>query len=467
MDSRRGFVEGPSVAFWRDWELPQFTGTESLPAMAVSLLEAARKEIASPQEAAYWSYHAARTAFFAVQGTAGLAASALAGASAAHPVTGTVPNSLAAVSQGLRLVSEAVTMYKQDLAHIRQGTYKLPWDMDLRHRQFHPTFILDRTARFISEAVGTLRRRRVGRPDEIWLNSELYPDYYLQTWHYQTDGWLSSESASVYETSTETLFLGRQDAMQRQTLLPLVEHFRGRDTAGARILDAACGTGRFLTFVRDNLPGCHVTALDLSPFYLQEARDNHAHWEALRGDSSGAAGGSARFVQAPAERIPVPDGTYDAVTCVYLFHELPPAARADVARELARVLRPGGVLVLTDSVQLGDRPRLDGGLGRFGDFNEPHYRSYIQQDLGQLFCGVADLVPWRKEVASSSKVLAFRKRGGAAEQPPPPPSSSSAAPPASSPAASEDAAAAAAAAHQQQPPPHHQQPRALPVASRW
>ena len=40
------------------------------------------------------------------------------------------------------------------------------------------------------------------------------------------DGWMSSESANVYETSTETLFLGRQDAMQRQALLPLSEHAR-------------------------------------------------------------------------------------------------------------------------------------------------------------------------------------------------------------------------------------------------
>lgn len=32
---------------------------------------------------------------------------------------------------------------------------------------------------------------------------------------------MSSRSASVYETSTETLFLGRQDAMQRMTLVPM------------------------------------------------------------------------------------------------------------------------------------------------------------------------------------------------------------------------------------------------------
>ena len=40
---------------------------------------------------------------------------------------------------------------------------------------------------------------------------------------------------------------------------------------------------------------------------------------------------------------------------------------------MARVLKPGGVLILTDSIQLGDRLPLDGGIGKFQDFNEPWY----------------------------------------------------------------------------------------------
>lgn len=43
------------------------------------------------------------------------------------------------------------------------------------------------------------------------------------TFHYQTDGWLSTRSAAVYETSTEALFFGRQDAMQRTSLLAIHE----------------------------------------------------------------------------------------------------------------------------------------------------------------------------------------------------------------------------------------------------
>lgn len=69
----------------------------------------------------------------------------------------------------------------------------------------------------------------------------------------QTDGWLSERSAKVYELSTETLFLGRQDAMQRQTLVPLGQHLRSlpaSDAAPPRVLELACGTGRFSTFIK-------------------------------------------------------------------------------------------------------------------------------------------------------------------------------------------------------------------------
>ena len=56
----------------------------------------------------------------------------------------------------------------------------------------------------------------------------------------------------MYEVSTETLFLGRQDAMQRQTLVPLHKYVMSRPAAGTglRALEIAAGTGRFATFIK-------------------------------------------------------------------------------------------------------------------------------------------------------------------------------------------------------------------------
>ncbi len=38
---------------------------------------------------------------------------------------------------------------------------------------------------FVAEATATLGRRSQGKPEDVWLKSPMYPDYYLNTFHYQ------------------------------------------------------------------------------------------------------------------------------------------------------------------------------------------------------------------------------------------------------------------------------------------
>jgi ubiquinone/menaquinone biosynthesis C-methylase UbiE len=259
----------------------------------------------------------------------------------------------------------------------------MPWDATTpTHRQFNPLFIASRAAAFASEAAATLRRRAAGRGDPAWLSSPFLPSYYAGGFHYQTDGWLSRASAKVYESSTETLFVGRQDAAQRCTLVALAAFMAGRDASQTRALELGCGTGRFATFVKDNFPRLDLTASDLSPFYLEEARANARYWAAQRGGGAplgGADGAGVSFLQTPAEAIAAPDASFDLVYSVYLFHELPPEVRRRAAAEAAPVHRPGGLLVITDSTQLGDRPAFDATLGNFTNFQVSSAASLVGQ----------------------------------------------------------------------------------------
>jgi len=293
-------------------------------------------------------------------------------------------------------LEEMRRLMRRDLANIEAGYYRMPHDMIEP-----PGKILRDAVRFFRDLPDVQRRRRDDINAEVFeekrREGSALPRYYLQNFHYQTDGYLSDHSAELYDHQVEVLFGGAADAMRRQALVPLHHHFRTRRTTEARLLDVASGTGRFLTFVKDNYPRLDVTALDLSPNYLAQARRLLAPWSRIH------------VVQAAAESIPAPDSCFDAVTCIYLFHELPRKVRAAAAAEMARVLKPDGILVFVETVQKGDRPDYDGLLELFPiGFHEPYYADYVRQDLGELFTG-AGLEIVETTLAFMSKVVVLRK----------------------------------------------------------
>jgi ubiquinone/menaquinone biosynthesis C-methylase UbiE len=111
-----------------------------------------------------------------------------------------------------------------------------------------------------------------------------------------------------------------------------------------------------------------------------------------------------------AERLPFADASLDAVSCIYLFHELPPKLRPVVAREIARVLKAGGVLAFADSVQSRDEPELARMLANFpAFFHEPYYASWLETDVEALFEGVG-LAHVADDAAFLTKARLFVKR---------------------------------------------------------
>jgi len=131
---------------------------------------------------------------------------------------------------------------------------------------------------------------------------------------------------------------------------PAVRRFLG-DVAPGRALDAACGTGRHAAFLAAR--GHRVMGVDTSPAMLAHAR--------IRVPEAALAVGCL-------VALPIPSASIDLAVCALALMHLP-ELRPAVA-ELARIVRPGGRIVLSDlhptTLLLGGGALFQGADGTFG-----------------------------------------------------------------------------------------------------
>lgn len=99
-----------------------------------------------------------------------------------------------------------------------------------------------------------------------------------------------------------------------------------------RVLDLGCGTGQLTERLCATFPDAAVVGADLSNGMLERAT--------ARIDEDEASG----FVRADAQRLPLSTASFDIVTCTESFHWY--ADQEAAAAELARLLRPGGRVVI-------------------------------------------------------------------------------------------------------------------------
>jgi ubiquinone/menaquinone biosynthesis C-methylase UbiE len=260
------------------------------------------------------------------------------------------------------------SLFEADLANARQGMYprRLLFSVPVS------TYAWQLPQLFADVPRAMWRRRQAAYrdlPDEVDVRE--YPPYFRRTFHWQTDGYFSRRSAKLYDVGVEFLFAGTADVMRRQVIPPITTFLRERGGAkGKRLLDVACGTGRTLSQIAESHPGLKLYGLDLSPYYVQQARETLSEVA------------DVSLVAENAEHMPFADGLFDVVTSVYLFHELPKNARRKVLGEMYRVLRPGGLLVIEDSAQYAESSELRFVLDRFPeDFHEPFFKDYLRDDL--------------------------------------------------------------------------------------
>ena len=347
---------------------------------------AARAMSKDAHRASLLTYAAAQTARVAFYGIHYIAARVLAWENFAR--IDVPPHPLPPLATTLSAMRD---LFVQDWKNVEAGLYPMPVDLaaELRRASVFARYLAD-----IPRVAG--RQKRRSHHEVRGANGDL-PRYYRQNFHFQTGGYLSDDSARLYDFQVEALFAGTADAMRRRAYGPLAKFLDATKTRAPVLLDVGAGTGRFLSFVKSVRPDLKAIALDLSEPYLKRARRNHAKYRNIR------------YIAAPAEKMPIPDASIDAAVSIYLFHELPPKVRAGVAKEIARVLKPGSHFVLAESIQYGDAPEFEGLIDVFPSLmHEPYYASYVRTDLDEMF-GSAGLKRESSDIAYLTKIVTFRK----------------------------------------------------------
>jgi ubiquinone/menaquinone biosynthesis C-methylase UbiE len=131
-----------------------------------------------------------------------------------------------------------------------------------------------------------------------------------------------------HDTANRRTYSGREaDDSWRTTITGLV------DPAGAAVVDVGCGGGTY-TRAWHELGAASVTGVDFSEPILDEARAAHGHLPGVG------------FCRGEAAATGLPDSSADVVFERALVHHV--LDLAAVAREAARVLRPGGVYLIQD-----------------------------------------------------------------------------------------------------------------------
>ncbi|GGJ28042.1 class I SAM-dependent methyltransferase [Streptomyces brasiliensis] len=186
----------------------------------------------------------------------------------------------------------------------------------------------------------------------------------------------------AYELFGAVCFAGR-----RPRVFARLAALSGAET-GDRVLDVGCGTGYLTRCMAARVgPKGAVTGVDASPPMLDYARRR----------SAGVLGAPCSYQEGIAEALGFPDASFDTVVTSLMLHHLPEELRPAALREMCRVLKPGGRLLVVEF-----RPptnRLGRHLVHLGSAHAmAHHRVDLLgdfiRDAGFEVRGEGDVRPW-------------------------------------------------------------------------
>jgi ubiquinone/menaquinone biosynthesis C-methylase UbiE len=161
-------------------------------------------------------------------------------------------------------------------------------------------------------------------------------------------------------------------AYARSRLLPSLQKKASaelRPHAGDRVLDVACGAGALVVDVAPRVD--RAVGVDLSEGMLRIARSR------LLAAADARRLANVEFVQGPSDALPFDDGSFTALVCTTALHHFPDPQRS--IDELARVLAPGGRLVIGDVCR--DSPAMKLADPLFKRFEDGHVGLQRKHDI--------------------------------------------------------------------------------------
>ncbi|MBI1291950.1 methyltransferase domain-containing protein [bacterium] len=166
---------------------------------------------------------------------------------------------------------------------------------------------------------------------------------------------------------------GQSASVDSPLMLSLVTEAAARTTpAASRVLDVGCGAGNYTLKLLEQLPGLHVTALDLSGPMLDRAESRLL--------AAGAS--SVRKVQQDIRDFHGEPGSVDIIVAAMVLHHL----RTDdewlaTYRKLYNLLAPGGSLWVADLVDMQGSGARTAAWRRYAEYLEqfrgPEYREQV------------------------------------------------------------------------------------------